>query len=93
MAVVGWPLSSGGLRLMECPACGSTRVFPSRLRTILERLRQLTTGKEPHRCHRCGWRKWGEVGIHPPSPDVRPEDLRTGRRPQPVSMEDLDRLD
>jgi len=78
---------------MQCPACGSTRVFPSRLRTTMERLRQLATEKQPYRCHQCGWRKWREVCVHPRGPDVRPEDLRTGRRPQPLSPNDLDRID
>ena len=78
---------------MTCPACGSTRVFPSRLRSALERLRQMLTEKQPYRCHQCGWRKWREVRVHPDSPDVLPEDLRTGRAPQPVSANELDQLD
>ena len=53
MAVVRWMLLPEGLRLMKCPACGSTRVFPSRLRNILERLRQMLTEKQPYRCHQC----------------------------------------
>ena len=78
---------------MKCPVCGSTRVFPSRLRNRLERLRQMLTGKQPYRCHGCSWRKWREVWIHPHSPDVHPEDLRTGRVSEPVSPNDLDQLD
>jgi hypothetical protein len=31
--------------------------------------------------------------VHPDSPDVRPEDLRTGRVSAPVSPTDLDLLD
>jgi hypothetical protein len=31
--------------------------------------------------------------VHPDSPDVRPEDLRTGRVSAPVSTTDLDLLD
>ena len=78
---------------MKCPACGSTRVFPSRLRNTLERLRQIATDRQPYRCHQCGWRKWREVEVHPESPDVRPDDLRTGRQAAPVSTSDLDKLD
>jgi len=78
---------------MKCPACSSTRVFPSRLKTFLERLRQMLTEKQPYRCHECGWRKWHEAWLHPDSPDVNPEDLRTGRVSEPVSSTDLDLLD
>lgn len=78
---------------MQCPACRSPRVFPSRLRNSFERLRQLLTEKQPYRCHQCGWRRWREVEVHPESPDVEPDDLRTGRVPEPVSPRDLDQLD
>lgn len=78
---------------MKCPACGSTRVFPSRLRNKVEGLRQLITEKQPYRCHDCGWRKWREVCVLPDSPDVHPEDLRTGRVSKPVSPSDLDSID
>ena len=78
---------------MKCPGCGSARVFPSRLRNTLERLRNLLTDKQPYRCHQCGWRKWSEVRVHQDSQDVRPDDLRTGRVRQPISSSDLDQLD
>ena len=78
---------------MKCPACGSPRVYPSRLRNTIERLWQMTTDKQPYRCHGCGWRKWREVRVHPDSGDVHPDDLRTGRTPKPISPTDLDRLD
>lgn len=78
---------------MKCPACGSLRVYPSRLRNSLERLRQLVTEKQPYRCHQCGWRKWRAVRVLPESPDVHPADLRTGRVPRSVTASDLDRLD
>jgi hypothetical protein len=78
---------------MKCPACGSTRVFPSRLRNILERLRQMLTEKQPYRCHQCDRRKWHEAWVHNDSPDVHPEDLRTGRVSEPVSPKDIDLLD
>jgi hypothetical protein len=78
---------------MKCPACGSTRTFPSRLRNGIERLRQMLTDKQPYRCHECNWRKWREVEIHPDNEDVGPDDLRTGRTPKPVSPNDFDSLD
>jgi DNA-directed RNA polymerase subunit RPC12/RpoP len=78
---------------MTCVACGSTRVFPSRLRNVLEHLRQKMTEKQPYRCHECGWRKWRDVQVHPESPDVTPEDLRTGRVTDLVSPGELDQLD
>jgi hypothetical protein len=60
---------------------------------MFERLRQMTTDKQPYRCHECGWRKWREVRVHDDGQDVHPEDLRTGHAPQPVSSADLDQLD
>lgn len=78
---------------MNCPECGSTRVFPSRLRNGLERLRQVLTGTQPYRCHQCNWRKWRDVEIHADHEDVRPDDLRTGRTPEPVSPSEIDSLD
>ena len=78
---------------MKCPACGSPRVFPSRLRNSLERLRHLLTDKQPYRCHECGWRRWSELRVHPERPDVHPEDLRTGRMPKPLTSTELDQLD
>jgi hypothetical protein len=78
---------------MKCPACGSTRVFPSRLRHSFDRIRQMLTDKQPYRCHQCGWRKWREVRVLPDAPDVHPEDLRTGRVAKPVSSSDLDSID
>jgi transposase-like protein len=78
---------------MNCPECGSTRVFPSRLRHGLERLRQGLTGKQPYRCHQCNWRKWRDVEVRADSEDVRPDDLRTGRTPEPVSPSEIDSLD
>jgi hypothetical protein len=78
---------------MKCPACDSTRVFPSRLRNVIERLRQTITNTQPYRCHDCGWRKWRDILLHPENPDIHPEDLRTGRSPRPVSVADFDQLD
>lgn len=78
---------------MKCPSCGSSRVYPSHLRSIAERVRQMLTEKQPYRCHQCGWRRWGAVQLLSDGPDVTPEDLRTGRPVQPVSVADLDQLD
>jgi hypothetical protein len=78
---------------MTCPTCGSQRVFPSRLRNALERLRVRLTDKEPHRCRECGWRGWRALALSAPHPDVQPDDLRTGRQAAPVSSVDLDPLD
>jgi hypothetical protein len=78
---------------MQCPACGSARVYPSRLRGTFERVRQLLTDRQPYRCHQCGWRKWGAVQVGSGGPDVHPEDLRTGRASRPVSPAEIDQLD
>jgi hypothetical protein len=78
---------------MKCPACGSARVYPSQLRGLFERLRQLLTDNQPYRCHQCGWRKWDAVLLGSDGPDVHPEDLRTGRAPRPVSVAEIDQLD
>jgi hypothetical protein len=78
---------------MKCPSCDSTRVFPSRLRGFLEKLRQRLTDQQPYRCHECGWRKWRPIDFLTHSPDVRPDDLRTGRQPGPIAGGDLDPLD
>jgi hypothetical protein len=78
---------------MKCPRCASIRVYPSRLRNPVERLRQKLTEKQPYRCHECNWRKWREVEFLSASPDVRPDDLRTGRGVAPVSSTDVDELD
>ncbi|HVL68513.1 MAG TPA: hypothetical protein VM364_14715 [Vicinamibacterales bacterium] len=53
----------------------------------------MVTDKQPYRCHACGWRRWNDVVVHPDSHDIRPEDLRTGRVPKPVTSRDLDQLD
>ena len=82
---------------MKCAACGSTRVYPSRLRNAYERVREALTGRQPHRCHQCGRRKWATVEILAPGageqPVTRPDDLRTGHDTAPVKPADLDELD
>ena len=77
---------------MKCPRCASVRVYPSRLRNGVERLRQKLTDRQPYRCHECNWRKWREVEFHKGT-DVKPEDLRTGRGVAQVSQNEVDRLD
>jgi transposase-like protein len=78
---------------MKCPKCASIRVYPSRLRGGLERLRQKLTERQPYRCHECGWRRWRDVEFLGRSADVSPDDLRTGRGPTPLSTSEVDDLD
>lgn len=77
---------------MQCPACGSARVYSSRLRGFLERLRQTVTGMHPVRCHQCGWRRWRNV-IDRDSVPIVPDDLRTGRTAAPLSNREIDQID
>ena len=77
---------------MHCPTCGSARVYLSRLRGFLERLRQVLTGMHPVRCHQCGWRRWRSVVDHSSTPIV-PDDLRTGRTVAPLSHRDIEQID
>jgi hypothetical protein len=79
---------------MKCGKCGSTRIYPSRLRNVFERARQAVTGFQPYRCHNCDWRVWGEVKVHSSADgETRPDDLRTGRDSTPVKPGELDELD
>lgn len=78
---------------MKCPRCASARVYPSRLKGGVERLRQKLTERQPYRCHECGWRGWRDVEFLSKSPDVNPEDLRTGHGPAPLETADIDHLD
>ena len=78
---------------MKCPRCQSARVYPSRLRNTFERLRQKATDRQPYRCHQCDWRAWRDVEFLGNNPDVRPDDLRTGRGSGPLSPGDVDPLD
>lgn len=78
---------------MQCPACGSARVYPSRLKNVVERLRHAVTGKRPLRCRDCEAREWREVVVHEAQAPVRPDDLRTGRQAPAVSGADLERID
>jgi hypothetical protein len=78
---------------MKCPRCASARVYPSRLRSIVERLRQKVTDRQPYRCHECNWRRWREVEFLSVNPDVVPDDLRTGHGVGPLEQTDVDQLD
>ena len=78
---------------MKCPRCASGRVYPSRLRNGLERLRQKVTDRQPYRCHECSWRQWRDVEFLSVNPDVKPEDLRTGQGVDDLSPTEVDRLD
>ena len=78
---------------MKCPKCASTRVYPSRLRGAVERLRQKLTDRQPYRCQECGWRRWRDVEFLGSTKDVGPEDLRTGRGGMPLAPTDVDELD
>ena len=78
---------------MKCPSCGSSRVYASRLRGVVERVRVALTEKHPYRCHDCEWRNWRELEVHAEGPETHPDDLRTGRGARPVSPKDLDQLD
>ena len=78
---------------MKCPGCGSQRLYPSRRRGVFERLRTMLTEKQPYRCNDCNRRLWLDVLVHEDQQDVRPDDLRTGRVPKPVTSADLDQLD
>jgi hypothetical protein len=76
-----------------CPACGSPRIYPSRARSIAERIRRGLTRKRPYRCHACNWRRWIDVPPPPRLADTDPEDLRRARSSQPIGKSDFDGLD
>ncbi|HVC34200.1 MAG TPA: hypothetical protein VNL16_11880 [Chloroflexota bacterium] len=44
--------------MLNCPKCGSTKVYRSKTRSAWERWRREITAKSPFRCHRCAWRGW-----------------------------------
>ena len=84
--------------ISQCPRCGSSRIYPSRLRSALERLRRAFTERQPYRCHACNYRGWHLMGVPGTGrDDTKPgqfseQDLRQGK-PRTVTAEDLDRLD
>lgn len=80
--------------VQKCPSCGSSRVYPSRARSIAERLRRIFSEKQPYRCHSCNRRMWYEIRLPvTEGPDGEPEDLRTGLSARPITSDELDRLD
>jgi hypothetical protein len=76
-----------------CPACGSPRIYPSRARSIVERMWRAFTRKRPYRCHACNWRRWIDVPPPPRLADSDPEELRSRRSTEPIRKADLDGLD
>ena len=79
----------------RCPACGSSRIYPSRLRSTSERLRRLFTGMQPYRCHQCDVRRWGRVAVRIPDRggETSPDELRVRTPQTSLAPADLDRLD
>jgi len=77
----------------RCPACTSARIYPSRLRSQMERLRRALTDRQPYRCHACGVRTWSEISVPIDTTDATPDDLRTGVSAKPITTTDLDLLD
>lgn len=78
----------------RCPACGSSRIYPSRLRSAGERLRHLLTGMQPYRCHQCDWRRWARVTLRSRSQtETLPDEMRTPGAHGAVKIAELDRLD
>jgi len=80
--------------MKRCPACSSPRIYPSRLRSSIERIRRALTERQPYRCHACGHRRWSEIHVPVETTVVAgPDDLRTGVSAKPITPGELDRLD
>ena len=80
--------------MRKCPASGSTRIYPSRLRSVAERIRRALSEKQPYRCHACNHRGWYQIYVPlTEGPDAAPEDLRTGLSTRPITPDDIDNLD
>lgn len=80
--------------MRKCPACGSSRIYPSRLRSVAERIRRALSEKQPYRCHACNHRGWYLIYLPlTEGPDAAPEDLRTGLSSRPITPDDIDDLD
>jgi hypothetical protein len=79
--------------MTRCPSCSSPRIYPSRLRSAIERVRRALTERQPYRCHACGYRGWSEIRVPVETTEAGPDDLRTGVPGKPITMTDLDRLD
>ena len=79
--------------MTRCPACTSPRVYPSRLRSPVERIRRALTERQPYRCHACGFRGWSEILVPVTDGESTSDALRTGGTAAPVTSRDLDSLD
>lgn len=79
--------------MTRCPSCSSTRIYPSRLRSAIERVRRALTDRQPYRCHACGYRGWSEIHVPVETTEAEPDDLRTGVAARPITANDLDLLD
>lgn len=79
--------------MTNCPTCESARIYPSRLRSGIERVRRALTEHQPYRCHVCGFRGWGQIVVPLSTEDRDAEELRSGGVARPITPRDLERLD
>jgi predicted RNA-binding Zn-ribbon protein involved in translation (DUF1610 family) len=77
----------------KCPKCGSHRIYPSRQKTLFERLRRAITDRQPYRCHSCNYRGWHDIVVPRPTADKHDELKAATGKTRPVTAADLDRLD
>ena len=64
--------------MSQCPKCRSARFYPSRIRSVAERVRTIFGERRPYRCHSCNHRGWyrmslavaGDVEITPEIPST-----------------------
>jgi hypothetical protein len=71
---------------LVCPECGGGKVYRSRYRSWLERMRRRISARHPYRCWDCDWRGWQ---VPPPQDDQKPEFVWLGATVPP----DLDAID
>lgn len=79
--------------MKRCPSCTSARIYPSRLRSRIERIRRALTDRQPYRCHACGARTWSVIDVPNDHTDASPDDLRTGVSAKPITTSEIDLLD
>jgi hypothetical protein len=79
--------------MTNCPTCTSPRVYPSRLRSPIERVRRALTERQPYRCHACGFRGWSTILVPVDQAERDAEELRSGGIAAPITPGDLDQLD
>lgn len=79
--------------MTNCPTCASPRIYPSRLRSSVERIRRALTEHQPYRCHVCGFRGWSQILVPVSTQESDAEELRSGATAMPITPRDLDRLD